>query len=81
MRRIFEGEGKNHLRKGFKNVYGLQAKNDIAQFSTLDSLYKWLREDPRGKEVEAVVIALPLHLHARAAVDCLNIGKERGKPP
>jgi predicted dehydrogenase len=80
MRRIFEGEGKTHLRKGLKNVYGLQAENDIAKFSTLDSLYKWLAEDKSGKEVEAVVIALPLHLHAPVAVDCMKVGQQRGKP-
>jgi predicted dehydrogenase len=80
MRRVFEGEGPTALRKGFKRIYGLQAENEIAKFSTLDSLYKWLSEDKNGREVEAVVIALPLHLHAPVAVDCMKLGQQRGKP-
>jgi predicted dehydrogenase len=80
MRRVFEGEGKTSLRKGFKNVYGLQAENEIEKFSSLEALYQWMREDKEGKKVEAVVIALPLHLHAPVAVDCMKIGQQRGKP-
>src|SRR5207248_10013 len=33
-----------------------------------------------NKDIEAVVIALPLHWHARCAVDCMRIGQARGKP-
>src|SRR5262249_34301965 len=80
LRRVFEGEGKTSLRKGFKNVYGLQAENEIEKFSSLEALYQWMREDKEGKKVEAVVIALPLHLHAPVAVDCMKIGQQRGKP-
>ncbi len=80
MRRVFEGEGPTSLRKGFKRIYGLQAENEIAKFSTLESLYQWLSEDKEGKEVEVVVIALPLHLHAPVAVKCMKVGQQRGKP-
>jgi predicted dehydrogenase len=80
MRRIFEGDPQVPLRKGFKKVYGFGCENDIEKFNTLDALYRWLREDKKGREVEAVVIALPLHLHAPVAVKAMRIGKERGKP-
>jgi predicted dehydrogenase len=79
MQRIFEGEPGQPLRKGFKKVYGAEADR-IARHSDLDALYRWLRDDKQGKEVEAVVIALPLHLHAPVAVRVMQIGKERGKP-
>ena len=36
-----------------------------------------LRDNPA---IEAVVIALPLHLHAKVAIDCMRIGKDRGRP-
>jgi predicted dehydrogenase len=78
MQRIFEGEPGQPLRKGFKKVYGAEA-DKIARFTDLDSLYGWLASD-KGKEVESVVIALPLHLHAPVAVQVLQIGKQRGKP-
>jgi predicted dehydrogenase len=80
MKRIFDGDPKVPLRKGFKKVYGLGCEQQIRKFDNTDALYRWLRDDPRGKEVEAVVIALPLHLHAKAAVQCMQLGKERGKP-
>jgi predicted dehydrogenase len=67
MRRIFEGEGKNSLRKGFNNIYGDGAKN-IRKYDD----YKKMLED---KEIEAVVIATPLFTHAPIAIDCLNAGK------
>lgn len=74
-KRIFEGQGANHIRKGFNRVYGAaEAKRDIQVF---DDYKKMLRERP---DIEAVVIALPLHIHAQAAIDCMMAGKERGKP-
>jgi predicted dehydrogenase len=72
--RIFEGQGPNHIRKGFKRIYGPDARSKIQVF---DDYKKMLRERP---DIEAVVIALPLHLHAPAAIACMEAGKERGKP-
>ena len=80
MKRIFEGDPKVPLRKGFKKVYGARREKDIEKFNNLDSLYTWLAEDKNGREVEAVVIALPLHLHAPVAVKVMQIGQQRGKP-
>jgi predicted dehydrogenase len=83
MKRIFEGDPKVPLRKGFKKIYGSGCDtkglgtNYIEKYPTLDGLKDRLRQD---KDIEAVVIALPLHLHAPVAVECMQIGKERGKP-
>jgi len=67
LRRIVEGDPRVPLRKGFKKVYGSQA-NNIKQYTD----YKDVLAD---KEIEAVVIALPLHLHAKVAVDAMKAGK------
>jgi predicted dehydrogenase len=73
LRRIFEGEPKGP-RKGLNFKYQGEAK-DIKKYS--DSYQRMLRENP---EIEAVVIALPLHLHAPVAIEVMRYGKERGKP-
>jgi len=76
MKRIFTGDPKVPLRKGFKKVYGTEA-DKIAKY---DDYEKFIRELRANKDIEAVVIALPLSWHAKAAVDCMRAGKERGKP-
>ncbi|MBY0523134.1 MAG: Gfo/Idh/MocA family oxidoreductase [Gemmataceae bacterium] len=67
-KRIFEGQ-PNHIRKGFRRIYGEDAEKKIQVF---DDYKKMLDE---RKDIEAVVIALPLHLHAPAAIDCMKAGK------
>src|SRR5262249_52451019 len=67
MRRIFDGDPKVALRKGFKKIYGSKADN-IEKYTD----YKKMIERP---DIEAVVIAVPLHLHAPMAIDCLKAGK------
>ncbi len=74
LKRIFEGEPPASPRKGFKKVYGDSAEKNI---KTYTDYARMLKDNP---SIEAVVIALPLHLHAKAAVDCMRIGKERGRP-
>jgi predicted dehydrogenase len=77
MTRIFEGEPRGP-RKGFNKVYGRDtAEKQVKKFDDYKAFLGHLREN---KEIEAVVIATPLHLHAPMAVDCMNVGKERGKP-
>jgi predicted dehydrogenase len=76
MKRIFEGDPKVPLRKGFNKVYGDRAKK-IKQLDTYDA---FLEELEKNKDVEAVVIALPLVMHAKAAIDAMKIGQKRGKP-
>lgn len=73
LRRIYDGDPKVPLRKGFKKVYGQSCEdkgsvNYIEQFTD----YKKMLERP---DIEAVVIAVPLHLHAPMAIDCLKAGK------
>jgi predicted dehydrogenase len=76
MDRIFEGDPKTPLRKGFKKVYGADA-DKIKKFDTYEGLMEELR---KNKDIEAIVIALPLCMHAKAAIDAMKIGKDRGKP-
>jgi len=77
MSRIFEGDPKTPLRKGFKKVYGEKTAQKIKKLDSYDAFLDELR---KNKDVEAVVIALPLCMHAKAAIDAMKIGKERGKP-
>jgi predicted dehydrogenase len=69
-RRIFDGEpGPRVLwRKGFKRIYGNTCDRSIRWYDN----YRDLLQNP---EIEMVVIALPLHLHAPVAIDCLRAGK------
>jgi predicted dehydrogenase len=74
LRRIFVGEPAG-LRKGFKKIYGKEeAERRVKKYTDYRQM---LRENP---EVEAVVIAVPLHLHAPIAVEAMRIGQQRGKP-
>src|SRR5260370_23248752 len=66
-KRIFKGESDSQ-RKGFERVYGHGARRNI-------KLYTNYKELLANKDIEAVVIALPLHLHAPVAIDALRAGK------
>ena len=65
--RIFRGEDRGP-RKGFNHHYGNDAKTKIRLYEDWNKLL----DDP---EIEAVVIALPLHLHAPVAIEALAKGK------
>lgn len=67
-KRIFTGVA-NTIRKGFNHHYK-QAGKKIKVFED----YKEMLAD-RSLGIEAVVIALPLHLHAPVAIDCMEAGK------
>ncbi len=70
-RRIFEDEKRtnaNSPRRGFKHHYGNDAPNQLRRYDN----YRDLLADP---EIEMVVIALPLHLHAEASIQALEAGK------
>jgi predicted dehydrogenase len=67
--RIFKGE-ETGVRKGFNRIYGNDAKQKIKQFTD----YKEMLNDS-SLDIEAVVIALPLFLHAPVAIDCMKAGK------
>jgi predicted dehydrogenase len=68
--RIFKGEPANPAspRKGFNAIYGSNARNEITWYDS----YRDLLANP---EVELVVIALPLHLHAEVSIAAMNAGK------
>jgi predicted dehydrogenase len=65
--RIFQGQAGTP-RKGFEKVYGKDARKNI-------KLYENYKELLENKDIEAVVITLPLHLHAPVAIDCMKAGK------
>ncbi len=64
------------VRRGLMNVYGYkdetEARKNVKVYDANNGGYKSLIRDP---DVEAVIIALPLHLHAQAACDALKAGK------
>src|SRR5262245_24329215 len=65
--RIFKGQ-PNTPRLGFEKKYGKDARGKIKLYHN----YKDLLAD---KDIEAVVIALPLHLHAQVSIDAMKAGK------
>jgi predicted dehydrogenase len=72
-KRIYEGEPQPGApgglwRKGFKRIYGRDAEQTIRWYDNY-------RELLDNKNIELVVIALPLHLHAPIAIACLEAGK------
>jgi predicted dehydrogenase len=67
-RRIFTGEAPPSPRKGFNHHYGSDAKRHIKS-------YEDYRELLRNDDIEMVVIALPLHLHAKVAIEAMEAGK------
>src|SRR4051812_11986241 len=66
MTRIFEGDPKVPLRKGFKKVYGAGVQRKGSP-DYIEPFTDWEEMLQTRKDVEAVVIALPLHLHAPVA--------------
>jgi len=59
-------------RKGLNAVYGWRTESEARKHVKVYEDYKELLKDP---DIEAVIIALPLHLHAEATVLALNSGK------
>ncbi|MCS7168656.1 MAG: Gfo/Idh/MocA family oxidoreductase [Gemmatales bacterium] len=68
LRRIFEGEGRAP-RWGLVRKYGSHARKEIEVFHDYHEMLE------KRKDIQAVVIAVPLHLHAKIAIDCLRAGK------
>ncbi len=62
--RIFQGEPTGP-RKGFNAIYGKDSASKIKLYQD----YRQLLDDPN---IEAVVIALPLHLHAPVAIEAMR---------
>jgi predicted dehydrogenase len=71
VKRIFEDERTRNPaspRKGFKVKYGNDAAAKIRHYQDYKELLA-------NKDIEAVVIALPLHLHAKVAIEAMRAGK------
>src|SRR5579859_6304414 len=67
--RIFDGDPKTSLRKGFRKIYGNKA-NGIKAYRDYKQMLDEMKDD-----IEAVVIATPLITHAPIAIECLKRGK------
>ncbi len=73
--RILNGDPKVALRKGFAKIYGKDyAKKMGEDDKHFFTDYKKLLEKKKELGLEMVVIALPLHLHAQCAIDCMEAG-------
>jgi predicted dehydrogenase len=71
-KRIITGEPAPSPRKGFTNIYSKERADDVAKNHMYTSIEEMLNKE---KDLEAVVIALPLHLHAKVAIQCMQAGK------
>src|SRR5947209_14204881 len=70
--RIFDGEPAPSPRKGLNKLYGKATADKIARFGNYEELL-----DPaviKKLGLEAVIIALPLHLHDVCAAKCMDAG-------
>jgi predicted dehydrogenase len=67
-KRIIDGEPAG-LRKGFKRKYGENYAKDINDKHFYADYREMLDKE---KDIEAVVVALPLHLHAEVSIECLE---------
>ena len=71
-RRIIDGEPAPSPRKGYANIYGKARAADVRKNHLYTDIAEMLQKEP---ELEAVVIAVPLHLHAPVAIQCMKAGK------
>ena len=67
-KRAIEGDPNSTVRVGFKRKYGAADAQKIKLYVD----YKELLADP---DIQMVVIALPLHLHASVAIEAMKAGK------
>ena len=68
--RAFQGDG-DEIRWGLNRKLGAATAKNIKTFRD----HKEMLNDPIAKEIEAVVIAVPLCQHADVANDCIKAGK------
>ncbi len=71
-KRIIDGEPAPSPRKGYKAMYGESEAKKVAAEHMYTDYEEMLAKE---KDLEAVVIALPLHLHAKVAIACMKAGK------
>ena len=74
--RAFHGDWSSvntiKVRPGLMNVFGWKTEDEARQNVKVYQDYTELLQNP---DIEAVVIALPLHLHAPVAIDAMMAGK------
>ena len=74
----WESPGAHAARPGLMEVYGWktedEARKNVKVFEGEKGNYKELLDDP-NLDIEAVIIAMPLHLHDAAAIDAMRKGK------
>lgn len=61
-------------RKGLMNVYGWNTEDEARRNVKVYGDYRDLLADAKKLGIEAVIIALPLHLHAPAAIAAAKLG-------
>ena len=71
-RRIIDGEGEKSARRGYRTVFGKDAADRVQNGHIYSDYEEMLVKE---KELEAVIIAVPLHLHAPVAIKCMQAGK------
>ena len=73
--RAFNGDQKAlGPRQGLMSVYGWQTEDEARRHVKVYGPYQELLANAKADGIEAVIIALPLHLHAPAAIAAMNAG-------
>ncbi|MDO4570838.1 MAG: Gfo/Idh/MocA family oxidoreductase [Planctomycetia bacterium] len=76
--RAFHGDNANDtiiaMRKGLMNVYGWKTEDEARKHVKVYGRYEDCLANAIEDGVEAVIIALPLHLHAVAAIKAMRLG-------
>ncbi len=70
--RIFEGESGSSPRKGLNRIYGTDAAKKIKVYGHYEELLT--PEAIKELGLEAVIVCLPLHLHAEASIKAMKAG-------
>jgi predicted dehydrogenase len=77
--RAFHGDvDAAKARPGLMKIYGWkteeEAKQNVRVYAAYEDLLKEEMQKPEAERIEAVIIALPLHLHAPAAIAAMKAG-------
>ncbi len=72
--RAFHGDCGVSARPGLMSVYGWKTEEEARKHVRVYADYLELLNQAKADGIEAVVIALPLHLHAKAAVAAMRRG-------
>jgi predicted dehydrogenase len=73
--RALHGEYDQAARPGLMSVYGWKSESEaLRHVKVYKGSYQELIADAKNRGLEAVIIALPLHLHAPAAIAAMKAG-------